>query len=490
MRVLSAFVASSLLAGLAAALPAPQGGALLKRTDSSYYGSSDSSSGSSYGSSSSGSYGGSSSSSSSGSYSGSSSGSSYGSSGSGSGSSSGSYGGSSSSSSGYDSSKSSSSSSSDCMSSGSCDSSSSKSSSSCSGSSCDSMSSSSSSAYMAESTMYEATSSALATSTSSSYGSMYTSPSYGSGSSNWGSSGYNDCVQQCIASFGPPPASYTPPSSTSGGDSAGSTGTGATHTVIVAPTQGVLRYIPFAVNASVGDTVMFMWGAKNHTVTKSSQLELCNKTSDAPFASGEQNAPFTFTQVVNSTDPIFYYCGTPGHCQKGMFGMINPPSLYNAASSVSQMMGSAVSNSSDMAAMMAYTDKMTNGSTQAANWGANIDMSSMPDWAHSSVLENVLYTRAFLGANRETLKDDGTVDLNSNGAPLSLPTDMTTVNNAVDASPAASAAASTSAAPEAPSTSAAGAAASTTAKPNGAASNVASSALFGVAAIAAAMLAL
>lgn len=44
--------------------------------------------------------------------------------------------------------------------------------------------------------MYEATSSALATSTSSSYGSMYTSPSYGSGSSNWGSSGYNDCVQR------------------------------------------------------------------------------------------------------------------------------------------------------------------------------------------------------------------------------------------------------------------------------------------------------
>ncbi|OJT15863.1 hypothetical protein TRAPUB_1404 [Trametes pubescens] len=486
MRVLSAFVASSLLAGLAAALPAPQGAALLKRTDSSY-GSSDSSSGS-YGSSSSGSYG-DSSSSSSGSYGDSSSGSSYGSSGSGS-SSSGSYGGSSSSSGSYGGSSSGSGSYGGSSGSGSgYDSSMSSSSSDCMSGSCDS--SSSSSAYVAQSTMYEATSSALATSTTTSSGSMYTSPSYGSGSSNWGSSGYNDCVQQCIASFGPPPASYTPPSSSSGGSSAGSMGTGATHTVIVAPTQGVLRYVPFAVNASVGDTVMFMWGAKNHTVTKSSQLELCNKTSDAPFASGEQNAPFTFTQVVNSTDPVFYYCGTPGHCQKGMFGIINPPSVYNAASSVSQMMGSAVSNSSDMAAMMAYTDKMTNGSTQAANWGANIDMASMPDWSHSSVLENVMYTRAFLGANRETLKDDGTVDLNSNGAPLSLPTDMSTVNNAVDASPAASAAASTSAAPEAPATSAAGAAAASgSAKPNGAASNVASSALFGVAAIAAAMLAL
>ena len=90
-------------------------------------------------------------------------------------------------------------------------------------------------------------------------------------------------------------------------------GTGATHTVIVAPTQGVLRYVPFAVNASVGDTVMFMWGAKNHTVTKSSQLELCNKTSDAPFISGTHDKGFTFDQVVNDTNPTFYYCGTPNH---------------------------------------------------------------------------------------------------------------------------------------------------------------------------------
>jgi plastocyanin len=70
-------------------------------------------------------------------------------------------------------------------------------------------------------------------------------------------------------------------------------GNGVTHTVIVAPTQGVLRYIPFTVNASVGDTVRYMWNANNHTVTKSSQLQLCNKTSDAPFASGEQNKSFT-----------------------------------------------------------------------------------------------------------------------------------------------------------------------------------------------------
>jgi plastocyanin len=49
-------------------------------------------------------------------------------------------------------------------------------------------------------------------------------------------------------------------------------GSGCTHTVIVAPTQGVLRYVPFAINASVGDTIAFVWNANKHTVTKSSEL--------------------------------------------------------------------------------------------------------------------------------------------------------------------------------------------------------------------------
>src|SRR6266702_983462 len=102
-------------------------------------------------------------------------------------------------------------------------------------------------------------------------------------------------MSECVAKFGSPSSMYMPPSSTSAGNSPGS---GVTHTVIVAPTQGVLRYVPFAVNASVGDTVMFMWGANNHTVTKSSQVELCNKTSDNLFTSGTQNKDFTCKKQI------------------------------------------------------------------------------------------------------------------------------------------------------------------------------------------------
>jgi plastocyanin len=218
--------------------------------------------------------------------------------------------------------------------------------------------------------MMDSTSTAMAAS-------AYSTPSYGSGNSNWGGSGYDSCVQrmfsgifgdydltdsssECMASYGSM-GSYMPTATASMGSSGNG---GVTHTVIVAPTQGVLRYIPFAINASVGDTVMFMWGANEHTVTKSSQLAICNKTSDAPFASGEQNKSFTceytfarsigpyvdqnipvaVTQVVNDTDPTFFYCGTPGHCEKGMFGIINPPVANESSVSVASMMPAMMQN--------------------------------------------------------------------------------------------------------------------------------------------------
>jgi plastocyanin len=72
------------------------------------------------------------------------------------------------------------------------------------------------------------------------------------------------------------------------------TATGAIHTVMVAPTGVGLRYVPFAVNASVGDTIRYVWTTpNNHTVTLSSALTVCNKSAQADslnFASGVRNA--------------------------------------------------------------------------------------------------------------------------------------------------------------------------------------------------------
>lgn len=82
-------------------------------------------------------------------------------------------------------------------------------------------------------------------------GSSYNMPQYGSGSVSWESS-YNSCVQTCMASYPPPPAtislppsSYTPPSIDSGSSvSSGSPDatvtppSGTVHNIVVAPSQG------------------------------------------------------------------------------------------------------------------------------------------------------------------------------------------------------------------------------------------------------------
>ncbi|KAF7322941.1 Phytocyanin domain-containing protein [Mycena chlorophos] len=298
------------------------------------------------------------------------------------------------------------------------------------------------------------------TTTSSTYEVQATSTSYGSGSSYWGGSGYDDCVNQCIAQYGGPSmgGSYQATQTVGTG---GSYGTGSTHTVIVAPTQGVLRFIPFATNASVGDTVEFHWGANNHTVTKSSALTPCNKSSDAPvFASGEQNDGFVFSQVVNDTNPVFYYCGTPGHCEKGMFGIINPPqAVPGAPSSVAGMMAAMAANDSDLSAYAAYSNNLTSNNAEAAAWGTNIDLSAIPEWAQSLVATNVLYTQAVLAMNTETIGADNSVDLSSvSSTPLMLPMDIT---GALDA--AAAPGASSASQPAAPAVQAAATSAETSA---------------------------
>lgn len=245
------------------------------------------------------------------------------------------------------------------------------------------------------------------------------SPTYGSGSDKWGSKGnpYDDCVQQCRAKFPPPMApGEEPPSKPS-----------KTHVVWVAPTQGVLRYVPFAVNASIGDTIKFIWGANNHTVTKGSQLTPCNVTADSPFASGRQQKDFVFEQVVNDTNPVFFYCAVPTHCSKGMFGILNPPNALGGPTSVGSMMQSLVAANPDLAMMRTFTDNATSNSTVASQWGTNFDMSAVPEWAQKSFVENVLYTRLFLASNPDAVQN-GTIDAGLNGNPPVIPQDITQVS--------------------------------------------------------------
>jgi len=254
-------------------------------------------------------------------------------------------------------------------------------------------------------------------------------PMYGSGSAPWMGSNYDDCVNQCVAQYGSSPSPYVPTPTMNSPSSTGPTGTGAVHTVIVAPSQGVFRFVPFAVNASVGDTIKFMWGANTHTVTKSSSLSPCNNTLDAPFASGTHDKGFVYTQVVNDTNPTFFHCAVPTHCSKGMFGIINPPNAYGSNTTVNGMMGSMMASNPSISAYSSMISNMTNTkasqSVMASNWGGSINMASLPSWSYSMVAENVLYTRHFLLVNPDAMNSNGTVDLSvSSHTPLMIPTDV------------------------------------------------------------------
>ncbi|ESK96936.1 extracellular serine-rich [Moniliophthora roreri MCA 2997] len=316
----------------------------------------------------------------------------------------------------------------------------------------------------------------------------YSTPTYGSGSTTWGGSGYDDCVQQCIASYGAPPATYSP-TATSGHE--GSTGGGATVTVMVAPKQGVLRYVPFAVNASVGTTIEFRWGGGPHTVTKGSALLPCNKSTEDPvFASGQQEKDFIFTQVVNDTKPTYYFCGVGQHCNSGMFAIINPPMDINGGSSVGGMMQEIMANNSDLKAYAAYTANATSGKA-GSNWGSGISMKDMPEWAHSLVAENVLYTRSFLALNQETAKEDGAIDFgNMVNTPLMFPEDVGAAINAAGSPTSGAVSGSTDAASTAASSAASDASATSAPSGNGASAVASPKVLVALMAVVATFLAL
>jgi plastocyanin len=108
-------------------------------------------------------------------------------------------------------------------------------------------------------------------------------------------------------------------------------GTGKTIKVMVG--NNTLTFIPNNVKAAIGDTVVFEWPAENkanHSVVQSTRATICTKnTETTAFSSGPRPggaAPFNVT--ITNTKPIWFYCGVPTHCQKGMYGVINPPADF------------------------------------------------------------------------------------------------------------------------------------------------------------------
>ncbi|KAJ7170012.1 hypothetical protein C8R46DRAFT_1090836 [Mycena filopes] len=113
---------------------------------------------------------------------------------------------------------------------------------------------------------------------------------------------------------------------------------GKTWDVQVGGPNGELTYTPEALSAAPGDTVLFHFNPKNHTVSQSAFDNPCGlkeggfKSGFVPVAANSSvDTRPTFSVLVNDTAPVWVYCnqaaGTPAsHCGLGMVFSINCPS--------------------------------------------------------------------------------------------------------------------------------------------------------------------
>lgn len=261
-------------------------------------------------------------------------------------------------------------------------------------------------------------------------------PTYGSGSNEW-DKGYQDCVAQCMQQYAPTPSyDWTPPAHDQleqGGK--------ATHVVMVAPEGGGLKYFPFALNATIGDVIRYVWTTpNNHTATLSSELNICNKSAEAEdrdFVSGIRNASVeeqVFDVVVETEEPQFFYCSVKEHCKKGMWGIINPASDFGGIDTVGSNMQEWVNSDPDLMAAWEYTKEMTQG-TSVESWGSNINLQDIPEDVYPQVAANVLFTRANFAANPGMVELDlGAVT--PDGSPVAIVSELNTLLSNASPDPA------------------------------------------------------
>ncbi|GAA5894296.1 uncharacterized protein JCM6883_003776 [Sporobolomyces salmoneus] len=191
--------------------------------------------------------------------------------------------------------------------------------------------------------------------------------------------------------------------------------------VIVAPKQGDLRMVPFNIQVPVGQNITFIFGAGPHTVTQSSLVTICNASNaEGAFKSGQQMAGFKYSVQVklNKTQP--YFCAVPGHCQKGMFGLINGLTIETPEGSLGEAMPKMAANDSSLKSMWDETKTMCKDSPSAWSWGDKLAMSQFPDWTLTMAMENVLRTRQFLATSPPGASNSSSASLSSPATTGSL----------------------------------------------------------------------
>ncbi|ERF69068.1 hypothetical protein EPUS_01024 [Endocarpon pusillum Z07020] len=95
-----------------------------------------------------------------------------------------------------------------------------------------------------------------------------------------------------------------------------------------------LKFYPEEIRAEAGSMVQFQFYPRNHTVTQSTFDRPCEPINNImPNVTGINSGPMppvnnmmkVFTIMINDTRPLWMYCATGDHCEKGMVMVINAP---------------------------------------------------------------------------------------------------------------------------------------------------------------------
>jgi len=141
---------------------------------------------------------------------------------------------------------------------------------------------------------------------------------------------------------------------------------------VVVGGTGVIAYTPNVVTANVGDTIIFTFKQKNHTVTQSSFAQPCSPLAggfDSGFVPIDASATTfgtTATYVVNDTKPVWVYCKQAGHCQQGMVFAVNPgPGQFATFQATANGTATASSSTTSSAASTTTTTASSSTTTSA-----------------------------------------------------------------------------------------------------------------------------
>ncbi|KAF9483879.1 hypothetical protein BDN70DRAFT_245576 [Pholiota conissans] len=102
--------------------------------------------------------------------------------------------------------------------------------------------------------------------------------------------------------------------------------------VVVGGPDGAVTFNPSSVNATIGDTVRFVFQQKNHTVTQSSLETPCSPLPDGldsgfiPVAATQTDNFPSADLPIKDLNPKWFYCRQANHCQLGMVFAVNPGS--------------------------------------------------------------------------------------------------------------------------------------------------------------------